>query len=411
MWIFSIAFGAASIGVTALPIEDKLRACYLAGQLAPGVENSSPAQVNADVAAAQADRRRICALAEKATAEMEEKAGRLAAASAQAGHAMEKTLSDAGNLVTDQLNSFEQTLTWLKQIPNNLSLANNALMEDASQQLADHTARVSNLDSSWDSLFNPKPGGALDVIAKMDGDEDLPEGVRGDLDTYLKRIPPYLLGKSPAPREKIEFLLTQENVLVLAFSNKSLEYTRSVRQEGDGILQQTIGPRALRDRATAVRTKLRKRFGYKTPVWAEEAVRAGACNSAVEEMAQQSSAMTIAVSLVLPVLKELLQTTLAKDIHARQAFLDRTRCSPAGDSLQLVSSLARAETELPTNCSSAPADVKEDIVGLTAEMSAARDLMSQSGIPIARRQALLVIGQELWNRGYNYQRTCLRGGK
>src|SRR5262249_36892669 len=147
----------------------------------------------------------------------------------------------------DRVNSFlselDKVLVEIRSIPNHVSKENNTRMQAVDQRVGTLHTETLNFDESWDTLFRPKIGSPLDVILSLAREENISDDARNALHEYAQRIPPYLRGQGPAPRDKLNFLKSQDNLTVWSARLKAARYTSEVRDRDSRALHDGLAAR------------------------------------------------------------------------------------------------------------------------------------------------------------------------
>jgi hypothetical protein len=319
-----------------------------------------------------------------------------------------KPVKKVEGFVDARLQALELKLKQLRAIPNSGSSENSARLREMDGQLTQEQKAKEQLDSSWDSLQDSSKEGKLADLIKLKSDPQLPVNARISIDAYLTKLPPYLLGKGKAPREKIAFLDSQLRLVTRAVQIKNLDYSAHVRNQVKLDLHKDLSEDLLAARAGAIRDSLLAQFGRATPSWASLIANPqGACALAREEMADQIRALKSAMATSGPSIQIALQKEIEPEIAERSLVMKSLPCDQTTDAQRLIKSLKRQESRLAV-CNSKIAMIRKDAEGLKNDLhnwlAAAKDQRA-----ISRLDGFQDFGESLWNVASNLIQKCSRG--
>jgi DNA repair ATPase RecN len=293
----------------------------------------------------------------------------------------------------------------LSKIPDEVNAANNALFKTQNNLLLVIKAETAKLADTWDLLFLPTPNGPLAKALAFPSAPDLPEMLLASLHNYLNRLPPYLLGKGPAPRQDLESLQKADFLTSRIQELKNVNYVAKEKANLKGELQQALTPDYLRAKAVALRESMLRHFGNHTPNWARLAGAAGACESARSELSDQLDVLNTAVTQSPETFRPYVQQSMQKELDARNSALAQFQCNFETDSPRLSAYLGLLLQELPQACAHATPRRQEEIRMTISDISSWRANIA-SFQTVLEQRAFDFVGSDLWTSGMDLIQTC-----
>lgn len=400
-------------------IHEDLINCQNSGTLKVN-ENASVEHLEAAIETAKSQKGASCAKAEASVRRLENLASKLEYSIAQVKPALEESLSRGDKVVNDQLAKLNIQLQTLRSIPEAPGKVNRERIVDIRSQSATTNTDILKLNQNWDGVFKPKQDSPLEVINTLAKDQILSGEVRNNLLDFLKKIPPYLLGNGPAPREKIEFLQRQNTITQQSITLKETLYSKPIRDEANRNIQEGLSPEVVINKALVIRQNLLKEFlpydvtcsngstlwGSSCITWASEARRSGACTLAAQKVRFQLNAIKNTITLANEKVKPTLTSTLENDINSRVQFLSETNCSQKNDHITLLLSLAEMQNILPVICRNRAPDIDEKVNGLIADIS--NYINFAEAVNQKDRDSFHNVGAHLWSFAFYFKRNCPR---
>ncbi|MGE0633085.1 MAG: hypothetical protein AB7O96_11790 [Pseudobdellovibrionaceae bacterium] len=401
-----------SLAFASSPLELSVEQCQRSGILKLN-DGLSIDQIDEAIERAKFQKEADCDQALTDVNELEKASTELKYSSEAVGTALEKAISRGDSAVNSKLAEYDQQLQLLKKMnpPSRLEIQNL----ESSYLLKGK--EVTNLEISWDQLFRPEAGGPVERLAKLSYSPLLPQEVRVGVEEYLNSVPPYLLGKGSAPREKIDFLKRQEKLVGQVLVVAQRAYHQTHVEEANRNIEKSLSAELANSIAASARMQLLRKFSYKIAhcgssnlstgncsPWAVEARKSGACRMAEEVVKYQLNAFQSAIDTATPGLKASLAATFSTEIEARKQFLTETSCSQSPDERSIIKSLVQLQRTLPLFCDRKSSDIAERAQGLLVDIEVLLSLVDK--LQGEQRKAIYNLAQELWTQGYFLKQTC-----
>lgn len=394
LWALPILF---ALPAAASDLDSAVSQCNLAGYASPS--SLDPDEFEEVLEKEMAAKEQACKKAEQILSEKENQSSALRANIAEISASKLSEIVEKAELsVNAQLESLTRLLREMRSIPNEVSRENNLALQSLRQRLESTRKNAASLESRWDESHRLPTDHPLARL--LIGRSQLPPQAQSALNKYLDRLPPYLTGKAPAPRKKIQFLQQKLEVSRRALDGKNIDYTAETRGESRSKLRENLSPEKLAARAESIRAALLQRFGHRTSSWLKLASLAGACPLAQHYASNQTAMMKESIKLAGAALKPILEIALAADLRAREL----AACRPEVDEPRLQLSLTQSLRALASACGNSE---EAKVLGL--------DIREWQALPktqfrLDERSALHAIGEELWQRSQQLITHCQKGG-
>ncbi|MER8836801.1 hypothetical protein [Mesorhizobium sp. M0909] len=387
-------------------LEESLSACSGAGELLIS-EAEGPAETERKIEQAQVDRVRACGAAEDALAQNEKRVRAMKQAVDKLPAAVHQPDQRADRLVRAELQSAKEIIQQLDTIPNEVTDDNNKLLHGVDGVLSGLSRRSMDLAAYWNQIFLPEPGGPLDIVEMASRNPEVSETAREQYADYLRRLPAYLIGRGPAPRQRVELLQLYVELAGQAAQLKTKTYTMTERRRISEQLQAELDPEVADSLAKSVATKLQRDESYRNSTWARAALIAGACTLARSVVTEQASAVNAALELAPSSARSSFDSALATRLAEKRSFVEQAVCDRPHDLLLLHPSLARWQRTLPQLCAGAGSGVQarmeESLADIASYFEYRNSLSGRDELEI-----LQDFGEELWSRGHYVAILCVR---
>jgi hypothetical protein len=406
--LLAIWLGSMAIGSTITASLEKCRSAK--ASIVANPNNGSLAEIDLAFERAKAFKLDQCKDAEIAAKRLEEKEKVLKSAVNNVDSAAAAATGRADKAVESQLASLVDARNQLWSIPNDPNDANNKRFQQALARFSESDQNIQSLSQTWESIFAPLPGSPFTIMMDATSDEEFPADAKQFIQDYLDRIPPYLLGKGAAPREKLDFVFSQSSLSKWSTQLKKVIYAKPIKQRADKSLNQSLDPDVVETQAKVVRRAELARFFNRNLTWGQIAGASGACSLAKETLTYQIASLENLVRLSPDRLRVAVSKITQPDIVDRRSFISNLRCDPSVDSKNLNDALRRWTRVLPGICAGKAFDIDLKVKSLLSDINI---FLGDAGQPTADGTQLMdAIGQELWSNGYDLATEfCPTGAK
>jgi hypothetical protein len=307
--------------------------------------------------------------------------------------------------VESELDTLSKWLASLRAVPDQVNDENSVKLRKLDDQFKDSVRRAEEIEKNWDELNNAPLGSNVENLEELAHSTNLPQQAKDAIESYLGKLPPYLLGKGPAPREQLDFLNRQLEMVGHAQEIKSREYTAAIRHDLSNQLGKGLSGDLLTAQASFVHLALLKDFGGRTLLWARTAVSQGACSLARESMLEQINTLEHSIQDAPDNLRAVLANELQLEIQNRHAFLDTNICS---DNLSRLSQFLQiSDAMLVEAC--ARLNEQSESQGIQNDIGVWQRHTDTADMSPAERDAMIGIGEDLWNFAQNEIARCNKG--
>jgi hypothetical protein len=388
----------------AADIDEFLKVCRQADESVPN-SGLDPDEFERRVAAMRERLQTLCKPAEEAVIEIERHSRTLEYAIQHlTKDELLKPARRAYASVNRQLDALAQILAQIHAVPNILNAENNARLRDLSYRLKEVNAEIGDLDTHWDELSKPEPGGSLANLQLLLLSEQVSPKTKAAIQAYIERLPPYLVGKAVLPREKLEFLWRQSALVGVAARSKELDYTASARSELNQELKRTLGPDEVDAKAKLIHHLLLREFGVEDIRWAKIATSQGAGALALEIMLDQLHTLDHVVKRASDALRAALVHELSKEKSERERFVNVV--GQKADSSRLDVFLSAYSKILETKCKGTHPSEIQDNEGLRNDISSWHNQIG--AVRNEQAQAAFErMGENLWRFAQKAVKRCI----
>jgi hypothetical protein len=385
-------------------------------------EHAPIREIERAISEAKQQKEAACSDLNEALKKRERALSGLKAAFDSVGSDIAGTFSRVQNRTSGELNKLKDQISSLQSIPNDPNDLNNQRLKEVGRGYSNSLLQIAGLDKNWDLLFLPISGGSTDQIVKAIGSEDLPDEAKGALSDFLDRLPPFLIGKGPAPRQQIEFIKAQSVVVKQSIALKDERYSRQIRVDAGHDLRAAIQPEAISSFVFAVRKGVIDGFGYQDvgcipgpwirncSTWAIEARSSGACQLARDKVDAQLKTISAAVENSPEEIKNPLSQTFQAEVSERKRFLNQTSCHLESDLDLLDKSLGKWHHVIGEFCKASAPDLQILVSGLLLDIDAYAKIRPTI-VNVDDLRSARVIGERLWDRGYYLSTACAGGSQ
>ncbi|MCK1709726.1 MULTISPECIES: hypothetical protein [unclassified Bradyrhizobium] len=406
--LLTVWLGSMAVGSTITASLEKCRSAN--ASIVANPNNGSLADIDLAFERAKAFKLAQCKDAEIAAKRLEEKQKVLESAINNADSAAAAATGRADKAVELQLASLGDARNQLWAIPNDPNDTNNKRFQEALVRFATSDQNIQSLSQTWDSIFAPLAGSPFKIMMDATDDEEFPTDARQFIQDYLDQIPPYLLGRGPAPREKLDFVFAQSDLSKWSAQLKKVVYAKPIKQRADKSLNQSLDPDVVETQAKVIRRAALSRFFNRNLTWGQMAGASGACSLARATLTIQIASLEDLVRLSPDRLRVAVSKITQPDIVDRKSLISNLRCDPSVDPKNLKSALRRWTRVLPDICAGKAPDIDVKVKSLLSDINI---FLGDAGQPPADDTELTeAIGQELWSNGYDLATEfCAAGAK